>query len=62
MKIHIVDCFCLYVDKSGNRAAVITDFEYLNIDKQLLAESLGLPVTVFVSTSLIRTKVSIIDH
>ena len=49
MKINIVDCFCLSLDKLGNRAAVITNFYDHDIDKQSIAESLGLPVTVFVS-------------
>ena len=49
MNLNIIDCFCTSFPDSGNRAAVITDFDGDKNDKQSLAKQLNLPVTVFIS-------------
>lgn len=50
MNIHFLDCFCTDEKNSGNRAAVITDFNDGLHDKQTIAKELNLPVTVFISS------------
>ena len=49
MQLDILDCFCTADEFSGNRAAVITNFNGSKVEKQKFALKLNLPVTVYIS-------------
>lgn len=51
MEIFFVNCFCTDEVNSGNPAAVVLEFEDDDHEKQNLATTLDLPVTVFVTES-----------
>lgn len=49
MKKYLLNCFATKDQDSGNAAAVITEFDGNDAERQQLATSLNLPVSVFVS-------------